>query len=293
MMKFKGVMPALVSPLDANEKINVPVLNQLLTDLLAKGADGFYLCGATGEGIAIDPEERMVLAEEAIKTVGGRKPCIVQVASGNFEDAIRLAKHAEKVGAAAISATPPLFFSYDKDDVYNYYKKLANAVSIPMMIYYNPAAGFHINADIAAKMFEIDNVTAIKWTSSDYYQMMRLRDLTKGEMNIINGPDEMLLMGLSAGADGGIGTTYNFMFDIIRGIYDNFMRGDLETAREYQTRAIRIISVLLSYKIIPAAKAVLEAQGYAVGNATFPMKRYSDEEKAVIVAQMRKAGLEI
>ena len=293
MMKFKGVMPALVSPLDANEKINVPVLNQLLTDLLAKGADGFYLCGATGEGIAIDPEERMVLAEEAIKTVGDRKPCIVQVASGNFEDAIRLAKHAEKVGAAAISATPPLFFSYDKDDVYNYYKKLADAVSIPMMIYYNPAAGFHINADIAAKMFEIDNVTAIKWTSSDYYQMMRLRDLTKGEMNIINGPDEMLLMGLSAGADGGIGTTYNFMFDIIRGIYDNFMKGDLETAREYQTRAIRIISVLLSYKIIPAAKAVLEAQGYAVGNATFPMKRYTDAEKATIVEQMKAAGLEI
>ena len=293
MMKFSGVMPALVSPLDANENINIPVLKQLLNDLLAKGADGFYLCGATGEGIAIDPEQRMLLAEEAIKTVGSRKPCIVQVASGNFEDAIRLAKHAEKVGAAAISATPPMFFSYDKDDVYNYYKKLADAVSIPMMIYYNPAAGFYINADIAAKMFEIDNVTAIKWTSSDYYQMMRLKDITNGEMNIINGPDEMLLMGLSAGADGGIGTTYNFMFDIIRGIYDNFVKGDIETAREYQTRAIRIISVLLGYKIIPAAKAVLEAQGYAVGDATFPMKRYSDEEKAVIVAQMRKAGLEI
>ena len=293
MMKFSGVMPALVSPLDANENINIPVLNQLLNDLLAKGADGFYLCGATGEGIAISPEQRMVLAEEAIKAVEGRKPCIVQVASGNFEDAIRLAKHAEKAGAAAISATPPLFFSYDKDDVYNYYKKLADAVSIPMMIYYNPAAGFHINADIAAKMFEIDNVTAIKWTSSDYYQMMRLKDITNGEMNIINGPDEMLLMGLSAGADGGIGTTYNFMFDIIRGIYDNFMKGDLATAREYQTRAIRIISVLLSYKIIPAAKAVLEAQGYAVGNATFPMKRYSDAEKATIVAQMKEAGLKI
>ena len=293
MMRFSGVMPALVTPLDANEKINVPVLNQLLNDLLAKGADGFYLCGATGEGIAVKTEERMLLAEEAIKTVGDRKPCIVQVASGNFEDAIRLAKHAEKVGAAAISATPPLFFSYDKDDVYNYYKKLADAVSIPMMIYYNPAAGFHINADIAAKMFEIDNVTAIKWTSSDYYQMMRLKDITNGEMNIINGPDEMLLMGLSAGADGGIGTTYNFMFDIIRGIYDNFMKGDLVAAREYQTRAIRIISVLLNYKIIPAAKVVLEAQGYAVGNATFPMKRYSDEEKATIVAQMKAAGLKI
>ncbi len=291
MMKFKGIMPALISPIDEKEKINLPVLNQLLNDLLAKGADGFYLCGATGEGLALATEQRMVLAEEALKTVGGRKPCIVQVAAGNFDDAIRLAKHAEKTGAAAISATPPLFFSYDKDDVYNYYKTLADAVSIPMMIYYNPAAGFHINADIAAKMFEIDNVTAIKWTSSDYYQMMRLKDLTHGEMNIINGPDEMLLMGLAAGADGGIGTTYNFMFDIIRGIYDNFMAGNLEKAREYQIRATRIISVLLSYKIIPAAKAVLEAQGYAVGNATYPMKRYSDAEKATLVAQMKQAGL--
>ena len=73
----------------------------------------------------------------------------------------------------------------------------------------------------------------------------------------------------------------------------NFVKGDLVTAREYQTRAIRIISVLLSYKIIPAAKAVLEAQGYAVGNATFPMKRYSDAEKAEIVAKMKAAGLQI
>ena len=90
-----------------------------------------------------------------------------------------------------------------------------------------------------------------------------------------------------------LGTTYNFMLDIIRGIYDNFAKGDLKAAREYQTRAIRIISVLLNYKIIPAAKAVLEAQGYAVGNATFPMKRYSNGEKAIIVEQMRAVGLKI
>ena len=142
----------------------------------------------------------------------------------------------------------------------------------------------------------VDRLVDLDWkeiSAKDYYQMMRLKDITNGEMNIINGPDEMLLMGLSAGADGGIGTTYNFMFDIIRGIYDNFMKGDFVAAREYQTRAIRIISVLLNYKIIPAAKVVLEAQGYAVGNATYPMKRYSDEEKAIIVAQMKEAGLKI
>jgi N-acetylneuraminate lyase len=142
-------------------------------------------------------------------------------------------------------------------------------------------------------MFEIENVTAIKWTSSDYYQMMLLKDLTHGEMNIINGPDEMLLMGLAAGADGGIGSTYNIMLDTIRGIYDNFVKGDIEAAREYQVRAVRIISPLLEYKLIPAIKVILDAMGYAVGNATYPMKRYSDAEKADIIETMRRAGLTV
>lgn len=289
-MKFTGIMPALVTPLNADETINVASLEKLMSDLLAKGADGFYVGGATGEGIALKTENREVLAEAAVKAAGD-KPCIVQIASTDYSDAIYLAKQAERVGAAAISATPPLFFGYDADDIYNYYKGLANAVHIPLMIYYNPAAGFNMNADFAARAFEVDNITAIKWTSSNYYEMMRLKDLTQGEMNIINGPDEMLLMGLSAGADGGIGTTYNLIIDKIRAIYDNFRAGDIAKAREAQYAANRVISVLIGTKIIPAVKFILEDMGYEVGNATFPMKRYTDEQKAEIIKAVKAAGL--
>ena len=104
-MKFKGIMPALVTPLTEDERINVPELRTLIEFLISKKADGFYIGGATGEGIALRTEERFVLAEEAIKTVNKRKPCIIQIASMNFNDAIALAKHAEKSGADAISAT--------------------------------------------------------------------------------------------------------------------------------------------------------------------------------------------
>ena len=280
MMKFEGVIPALATPLTEEEHVNVPVLRALIERLLAEGADGFYIGGATGEGLALRTEERMVLAEEAIRCVGGRKPCIVQV----------LARHAERVGAAAVSATAPMFFQYDADDVYGYYKRLAGCSGIPMMVYYNPAAGFPIDAGFAARLFEIDNVSAIKWTSADYYGVIRAKDLTHGEMNILNGADEMLLMGLAAGADGGIGTTYNFM---LPRIYDCFRAGDIAGAQRAQTAADRVIAVLLRYKIIPAAKAALEAKGFAVGNASFPMKRYSDEQKAVLVHEMREAGLEL
>ena len=151
-----------------------------------------------------------------------------------------------------------------------------------------------MDADFAARVFEIDNVTAIKWTSPNYYEMLRLKDLTKGEMNIINGPDEMLLMGLNAGADGGIGTTYNFQMENIRGVYDSFKAGKLEEAREWQTKADRIIhAIITNYMGIPATKIILEAMGYAVGNAAFPMKCYNEEQRARILADVRAAGLKI
>lgn len=289
MMRFKGIMPAIVTPLNDDETVNVKVLEELIEYLIGKNADGFYVGGATGEGLALRTEERMVLAEAAVSALKGRKPCIVQVAAADFSDAVLLAKHAERCGADAISATPPLFFQYDEDDVYNYYKALSQSVSIPMMIYYNPAAGFNINAEFAARMFEVDNISAIKWTGSNYYEMIKLKDLTHGEMNIINGPDEMLMMGLSAGADGGIGTTYNFMLDIVRSVYDNFTANNIKEARRSQAKADRVISALLKYKLIPAVKVILEDMGFAVGNAAFPMKRYSEAQKAEIVAAIKAA----
>lgn len=127
--------------------------------------------------MALRPCEREILAEEATKnSKAANLPCIVQVASNDFSTVvIAWAKHAEKIGADAISFTAPLFFSYDKDDVYNYYKKLAEVVNIPLMVYYNPNANFHMDAEFGKRLFEIDNVTSIKWTSSDFYQMSMLK----------------------------------------------------------------------------------------------------------------------
>ena len=279
-MKFKGIMPALVTPLDENENINIQVLEQLMNNLIEKGADGFYIGGATGEGYALRPSERKKLTETAVKiSKKARVPCIIQVASTDFNMAIELAKHAEENGADAISATAPLFFSYSDDDVYDYYKRLASAVHIPVMVYYNPFVKFSIDARFGKRLFEIDNVTSIKWTSSDFYQMMLLKDITNGEMGIINGFDEMLLMGLCAGADGGIGTTYNYQLDYAKGVYKSFMQGNIKKAMNYQMKICKTVDAFNGEPIIPASKAILGCMGYNVGNATFPMKRYNKKEK--------------
>ena len=112
-------------------------------------------------------------------------------------------------------------------------------------------------------------------------------------MNVINGPDQMLLMGLNAGADGGIGSTYNYMMDYIKSVYTCFRNGDISAAQAWQNKADRVIEVLHKYKTIPASKVILEKMGFAVGNATFPMKRYSTEEKEIMINEFRAAGLDI
>ena len=119
---------------------------------------------------------------------------------------------------------------------------------------------------------------------------MELKNLTHGEMNIINGPDEMLLMGLSAGADAGIGTTYNFMLPLVRSVYDNFKSHNMEQAQKSQRKIAHIISSMRSYHTIAATRAMVEAKGYAVGNASFPLKRYDENQKKQIVTDLTKAG---
>ena len=288
--KFTGIMPALVTPLQADETINVPVLERLMGDLLQKGADGFYIGGATGEGIALRREVRETLAEESVRIVNHKKPCIVHVAAAQYSETIALAKHAERCGADAISAVPPIYFKYDADDVYNYYKGISDAVHIPIMMYYSPAVNFTFTAEIVKRMFEIENITAIKWTSSNYAEMVRLKEMTHGDLNIFNGPDEMLLMGLSAGADGGIGTTYNCFLPEFKAVFAAYHRGDMATALQIQESIDRKIHVLTSYMTIPATKVVLEEMGYAVGHAAFPMKRYSEAQRAEICDKLRAEG---
>ena len=287
---FKGVFPALITPLTKEEKLNVPALEKLLTYEMNAGANGFYIGGATGEGLLLDLPERKKLCEKSIEFIGADKSKIVHITDINFRNTIELAKHAEACGADAISSIAPIYFKYDENDIYNYYKAIAESVNIPLIIYYTVAAGVNISTDLFCRLFEIDNITGVKWTSSNYYELIKLRERCP-DANIFNGPDEMLICGLSAGADGGIGSTYNVMYPLIRGIYDDFRGGNMAGALEKQKKADKIINVMLRYSVIPVCKMILEEMGIEVGNASFPMTRYTKEEREKIKSELIEAGL--
>lgn len=287
---FQGIIPALVSPLREDNTIWTEAARRILDFELSQGADGFYICGGTGEGLVMQPEQREELASLVISHLRGRVPCIVHVAAMQLDVTLRLARQAESAGCDAVAAIPPAYFMYSEDDIYNYYRAISDAVHVPVMIYYHPAAGARMSAQFIARLFEIDNVTSVKWSVPDYSQMLLTKELTQGEINILNGPDDMLLCGLAMGADGGIGTTYNFLLPVIKGIYRAFQAGDLPEARRLQALVSRFVAGL-QVPVIPAAKAVMKKMGYDPGYATYPMHRLTAREEEELFSLVRACGL--
>ncbi len=287
---FKGIMPALLTPICEDGSINEDAAAQLIEELIRQGADGFYVLGGTGEGLILERDKREQMCEAAVRCVNGRVPIINHIAAMLFDDAVALARHSEKTGCDAIAAVPPLFFAYSEDDIFKYYKKLADSVSIPVIIYYHPGAQKHMSAELIAKIFQIDNVTGVKWSSNDLFEMMKLKDITNGEMNIINGPDELLLEGLAAGADAGIGSTYNVMLPEFVKIYKLFQEGRMEEAMRVQIKINRVIEFMIKNGVIPSVKCAAEILGFEAEKAVFPQRSFSGDEKAAFREELNKLG---
>jgi len=186
----------------------------------------------------------------------------------------------------AISSVPPFFYGYGDDEIFNYYQALSDAADVPLLMYACPLSGVPVTTAMVDRLMGIRNMIGLKWTNFNYYEMHKIAKLNGGDINVINGPDEAFICGLSMGAQAGIGSTYNVMPKVIVSIYDAFMKGDLAGARAAQYKADCLIEVMLKYGCMPSLKWMLEQQGFDVGYCTYPLKRLSDAEKKALRADL-------
>lgn len=295
-MKYcvKGILPAMVTPLNDDNTIKKDGAVKLIKRHVQDGADGLYVCGATGEGVVLQKNTRMDMCELVISEVKKAVPVIVHVGAIDLKTALELARHAEKSGADAIASIPPFYYPYGNDSIYSYYKELASAVNIPVMIYYAPLGNTVLNAKLIAKMFkDFDNVTSLKWSVRDYCDLINVKDMTNGEINILNGPDETMICGLMAGADGAIGSTYNIMLKYAKNILKAFAKSDMQTCRIVQTHINRVINILMETGcFLQALKYTLFLQGIDVGNAVYPFNPFDNKTKSEIKEKLMEIGFE-
>lgn len=280
MDKFKGLFSALLTPFNEDGSINFDSLEKLVEFNLQNGIDGFYVGGSTGEGLLLSPEERMQVFECVKKANKGRATLIAHVGTICTLDAIKMAKKAEELKYDAISAVAPYYYGFTLDAVLGYYNDIVNSTSLPMIIYNFPnSGGFSLTKEIANKLFENEKFIGIKHTSGDMFTLNQFKTLDR-EIVVYNGFDETLLAGLSMGADGAIGSTYNFMGKKFKKIMNCFNSGEIETAKALQNEANEIICEMIKYGVFQSEKAILTEMGIDMGQCRPPFLPISDECRA-------------
>ncbi len=275
--KFKGLFSAVLTPFNADASFNPDAMKKLVEFNLENGIDGFYVGGSTGEGLLLTNEERKETFKCVAEAAKGRATLIAHVGTLHTDAAIDMAEYAESLGYDAVSAVAPYYYGFPLESVTGYYNDIANSTSLPMIVYNFPNSGkFALTKEVANEMFKNDKFIGIKHTSADMFALQQFKQLDR-EIIVYNGFDETLLSGLAMGADGAVGSTYNFMGKKFKKIMNDFKSGNIDEAIKGQNEANEIICEMIKYGVFQSEKAILTEMGINMGECRKPFLPISDE----------------
>ena len=280
MKDFSGMYAALLTAFNKDGSINYEATGMLAERNIQKGLKGMYVAGSSGEAMMMSEEERVSLLEYVSRLNKGRVTLIAHVGSTSTDAAIRMAKRAAELGYDAVSAVAPYYYSFSGEAIRGYYTDILNATDLPMLIYNFPASGgFDGMLSLVSDMIDNKKLMGVKHTSVNLFELERFKHM-KRPLTVFNGFDEMLIGGLSMGADGGIGSTYNFLQDDILAIYAAFKKGDLKKAMAVQEKVNRIIEAMIPFGVFAMEKAILTELGIPMGDCRKPFLPLSEAGKA-------------
>lgn len=281
MNKYKGIFTALLTPFDKNNKVNEKELEKLIKFNVEKGVTGFYVGGSTAEAFLLSTDERKQIMD-VVKSTAPDKTLIAHIGSINELEATELGKHANRLSYDVVSSVAPFYYKFSFKEIKDYYFRLADASRLPMLVYHFPAfSGVNMGVREMSEFLSDDRFIGIKYTSNDFFTLEQCKANFPDKI-VYNGFDEMFMAGLSMGADGGIGSTYNFMADKFVKIQKLFKENKIEEAQQVQKEANRIITILCKLGVMQAEKEVLNQLGFDFGACRPPFRTLDEQEKELI-----------
>ena len=270
MPETAGLLAALVTPMQPDGRLNTDVVADLVEMELAQGIDGFYVGGSTGEAFLLSSEERAEVLRAVAAACAGRCTLVAHVGTIATADMVALAEAAADAGYHAVSSIPPFYYKFSAAEVAAHYRALTEATALPAICYNFPQqSGVTMTTADLIAVLSAPGFSGLKHTSNDFYQLERVRKALP-EIAIYNGYDEQFLAGLAMGADGGIGSTYNYMGHLFVGMRRHFRAGELEAAKRLQRAANDLIDAIVAVGVMQATKALLAIQGIDCGPCRAP-----------------------
>lgn len=286
--KFQGVFVALNAIYDKDDQVNLEAMEQLVKIYKSKGVKGVYVCGSTGEGFLLNSFERMLIADAVKKAAGDDFTVIVHVGCASTKESIELARHAEMIGADAVSAVPSVYYRLPAASVEKHWNGIIDSTNLPFIIYNIPQlTGFNLPMDLFKRMADNPKVIGIKNSEEPVYNMERFRTVAGDDFVIFNGSDEQFLGGRLMGANAGIGGTYGTMPELFVEL-DRLIRiNEIDKAKALQYKINDVIFDLLSCaSLYGAAKQVIKLRfGVDAGQPRSPFLEVECDNKVKAIAE--------
>lgn len=295
--RFRGLVAAPFTPFKApGGAVDYARIDALAEGLIANRVAGAFVCGTTGEGVSMTVPERMRVAARWQACAGSRLRVIVHVGHTALGEARALAAHAQKIGASAIGCMAPYCFKPSKaDDLVAFCAEVAAAApALPFYYYHIPSVtGVTVPAleFLKAAADKIPNLAGIKFTHENLMDFAACVRFEGGRFDALFGRDEMMLAGLSVGAQGAIGSTFNYAAPAYHRLIAAFRRGDLAAAQEAQDRANAMIAVLIRYGgMPPAGKVFMRSIGLDCGTVRLPLRPLTEAQAEALCAEAEAVG---
>ncbi|MFQ3787785.1 4-hydroxy-tetrahydrodipicolinate synthase [Halomonas sp. A29] len=271
MALFKGIIPALITPMTAAEEVDEAGLRALVETLIEKGVHGLFALGTNGEFFALSDDEKTEVAGIVVDQARGRVPVIAGTGGFSTRGVIAMNERMHQVGVDACSIITPYFNAVSQKELLVHYTAIAEAAPLPFMLYNIPAkTGGTIQVDTVAALSELPMVQGIKDSGGDFDRLTHLIGLRRDDFAVFTGTDSLILWSLIAGADGAVAATTNAVPDVVMAIYQAFQAGDIETARENQEK-LRVLRGAFGMGTMPVVlKTAAELLGMPAGPARAP-----------------------
>jgi 4-hydroxy-tetrahydrodipicolinate synthase len=288
MPEFHGVFPYLVSPVNADGSVRREVLGRLCDDLIKSGVHGLTPLGSTGEFAYLDRAQRDSVVRTTIEAANGRVPVIAGVGSTSMADAVAQARNYQKAGADGILAILEAYFPLGDVQVESYFRAIADAVDIPVVIYTNPQfQRSDLTLDVIARLAAHPRIGYIKDASTNTGRLLSIINRCGDAIRVFSAsahiPAAVMLIG-------GVGWMAGPACIIPRQsvqLYDLCKAGRWDQALVLQRRLWRVNEAFARFNLAACIKAGLAIQGYEVGDPIPPQAALTSEERKAIEAMLR------
>jgi len=291
MAEFRGSYTVMVTPFDAALRVDEARLRAFVDWQIDQGVQGLVPLGSTGEFLSLTREERRLVAATVIDQARSRVPVLVGTAAEWTDEAVALSREAQDLGADGVMVVPPYYSSPTEDELFTHYRRIAEALTIPVMVYNNPnTANVDLRAAFVARLSDIDNIRYIKESSGSVARIVEIMRLCGERMTVFAGYDPW--ESYRVGAQGYVSVFSNIAPALSTELFTRTVdQKDENASRQLYARILPLLHALSGDLYVSATKAALDMIGQPMGIPRPPRLALPQDKAAALRQVLADIGL--